>query len=153
MFRNTTNNINIHYSTNSVKTNDKIFQYIQKTLFLAHFPNFWGKKIFWKIQLSCTTSYRFLASRKLMIQFQENTQTDGRTDRTTDRTDRPYFIGPFWLPPGGVQKTCKGNIIMFLVDGRSISRNKTSLNVLVHNVIHLLHFTFEIDKCHNNTWS
>ena len=105
LFRNTTNNINIHYSTNSVKINDKIFQYIQKTLFLAHFPNFWGKKFFfWKIQLSCTTSYGFLASRKLMIQFQENTQTDGRTDRTTDRTDRPYFIGPFWLPPGGSKK-------------------------------------------------
>ena len=31
--------------------------------------------------------------KKLMIQFQEN----ARTDR---RTERPYFIGPFRLPPG-----------------------------------------------------
>ena len=31
-----------------------------------------------------------------MMQFQENTRTDGRMDR-------PYFIGPFRLPPG-VQK-------------------------------------------------
>ena len=30
------------------------------------------------------------------MQFQENARTDGRTVR-------PYFIGPFWLPPG-VQK-------------------------------------------------
>ena len=44
--RNTANNINFHYRTNSVKIDDKIFQYIQKTLFLAHFPNFWGKKFF-----------------------------------------------------------------------------------------------------------
>ena len=34
--------------------------------------------------------------KKLMIQFQENTWTDGRTRRT----ERPYFIGPFWLLPG-----------------------------------------------------
>ena len=35
-----------------------------------------------------------------MIQFHENTWTDRRTDR---RTERPYFIGPFKLAPG-VQK-------------------------------------------------
>ena len=29
-----------------------------------------------------------------MIEFQENAQTDRRTD---GRTDRPYFIGPFQL--------------------------------------------------------
>ena len=34
-----------------------------------------------------------------MIQFQENVQTD-------ERTDRPYFIGPSRLPPG-VQKKVK----------------------------------------------
>ena len=47
--------------------------------------------------------------KKLMIQFQENTQTDrrmdGRTDRrmhgrTDGRMDRPYSIGPFWLTLG-----------------------------------------------------
>ena len=35
-----------------------------------------------------------------MSQSQENLQTD---ERTEGRMDRPYFIGPFWLPPG-VQK-------------------------------------------------
>ena len=43
--RNITNNIHFHYRTNSVRINDKIF-HIQKTLFLAHFPNFWDKKFF-----------------------------------------------------------------------------------------------------------
>ena len=39
-----------------------------------------------------------------MIQFQENTRTEGQTKGQKDeRMDRPYFIGPFWLPPG-VQK-------------------------------------------------
>ena len=40
--RNTGNNISFHYRTNSVKIDDQTFQQIQKTLFLAHFPNFWG---------------------------------------------------------------------------------------------------------------
>ena len=39
--------------------------------------------------------------KKLMIQFQDNSQTDGSTDK---RTDRSYFIGPFWLLLG-IQKT------------------------------------------------
>ena len=32
-----------------------------------------------------------------MTQFQENTRKDGR--RTEGRTARPYFMGPFRLPP------------------------------------------------------
>ena len=32
-----------------------------------------------------------------MIRFQENNQTDGRTEK---RTDRPYSIRPFQLTPG-----------------------------------------------------
>ena len=40
-----------------------------------------------------------------MIKFKENAHTDGRTEGWKDRrTDRPYFIGPFCLPPG-VQQT------------------------------------------------
>ena len=36
-----------------------------------------------------------------MILFQENARMEGQKDRPKDgRTDRPYFIGPFWLPPG-----------------------------------------------------
>ena len=39
-----------------------------------------------------------------MMQFQENTRTDGRMDgqiegRTDRRTDKPHFIGPFRLLP------------------------------------------------------
>ena len=45
--RNIANNIHFPYRTNSVKINDKIFQYIKKkNMFLAHFPNFWGTKTF-----------------------------------------------------------------------------------------------------------
>ena len=61
--RNIANNILFHYRTYSVKINDKIFQYIQKALFLAHFPNFVGKKLFLENPaLSHTTSYGCLAS-------------------------------------------------------------------------------------------
>ena len=65
--RNIANNINFHYRTNSVKINDKMFQYIQTTLFLAHFwsifPIF-GTNIFFleNLVLLRTTSYGFLAS-------------------------------------------------------------------------------------------
>ena len=59
---NTANNINFHNRTNAIKINDQSFQYIQKTLFLAHFPKFAGKIFFLqKIQLSRTTSDSFLA--------------------------------------------------------------------------------------------
>ena len=44
--RNKANSINFHYRKLSVKINDPIFLYIQKTLFLAHFPNVWNKKKF-----------------------------------------------------------------------------------------------------------
>ena len=43
--RHTANNINFHYRRNSVETNDKIFQYIQKLYFWPIFPIF-GKKNF-----------------------------------------------------------------------------------------------------------
>ena len=64
--RNIANNIHFHYRTNSVKINDKIFQYIHKTLFLAHFwPIFpiLGAKIFFLENQSVThNSYGLLAS-------------------------------------------------------------------------------------------
>ena len=51
LYRNTVNNINFHYRTNSGEINDQIFLQIQKTCFrtiFAHFPSFWegggGKK-------------------------------------------------------------------------------------------------------------
>ena len=57
MCRNTANNTNFHYKTNSVKINDKIFQHIKKALFLAA-KNFFLENL----ALSHTTSYGFLAS-------------------------------------------------------------------------------------------
>ena len=57
LFRNTANNIIFHYRTNLVKVNDKIFQHIQKILFLVHFcpifPIFGADVFFLKIQLCC----------------------------------------------------------------------------------------------------
>ena len=41
-----------------------------------------------------------------MIQFKENARTDRRKDgKTGGRKDRPYFIGPFQLPPGFQKST------------------------------------------------
>ena len=89
-----TENINFHYRTNSVKINDKIFEYIQKTLFLARFPNFGGKKFF------SGKSHGFLAPLP-KLRKRLDRRTDGRTARKDGRRGRLYFIGPFRLPPGG----------------------------------------------------
>ena len=62
------------------------------------FPNFGGKKFFFQkirlchAQLHVGFQHHAKIQKKLMIQFHENARTDGRTDR-------PYFIGPFRLPP------------------------------------------------------
>ena len=80
-------------------------------MFLTHFwsifPIFWAKKIFWKTRLSRTTSYGFLALRRNLEKTYDaipRKSPDRWKDRKTDgRTDRPYFIGPYQLPPG-VQK-------------------------------------------------
>ena len=72
-----------------MKINDQIFLKIQKTLFLAHFLIFWGKKSF------STKSSRYAQllkgfwhhakiQRNLMIQFQENTQKNVRRQGLTD---------------------------------------------------------------------
>ena len=63
-----------------------------KKLFLAHYSNFWGKKIVPENPaLSRTTSHRILAP-------ETPRQTEGRKDRGSDGgTDRPYFTGPFLL--------------------------------------------------------
>ena len=42
-----------------------------------------------------------------MMQFQENTRTEERMNRSMDR---PYFKGPIRLPPG-VQKNMKSNFL------------------------------------------
>ena len=85
--RNTTNNINFHYRSNSVKI-------------LIHFPNL-GQKSFSKNSGSATHNLINVSSTmpkfrvNLMIKLQEN--TNKQQDR---RLDRPYFIGPFWLLQG-----------------------------------------------------
>ena len=104
--RNTANNINFHYRTNSVKINGKFFQYIKKSpvfgCFLARFPNFGSKKkISGNLTPSHTTSCGFLAS------FQNFEKTNDaiprkcldkwKDVRTDGRPDRPHFIGPFQL--------------------------------------------------------
>ena len=74
---------------------------------LGPFSQFWGKKKMFleNPALSGTTSYEFLA----LCQISEKTKDTiprKHLDRRMDiRTDRPYFIGPFWLPLG-VQKRC-----------------------------------------------
>ena len=59
----------------------RLFFKLKKTLFLAHFPNFWGKKSFSKksdchAQLHKGFWHHAKFKRNLMIQFQENTQID-----------------------------------------------------------------------------
>ena len=97
----------------------KFFYKLKKPCFgqvLVHFPNI-GIKFFFSLEnlvLSPTTSDRFLEScqnigKNLMMQFQENTRTDKRTERQMEgkkdrRIDRPYSTEPSRLLPG-VQKT------------------------------------------------
>ena len=83
----TANNINLHYRANSVKINGKLIQYIQKTLFLAHF---WGKNFFSGKSGFVVHNFMWVPNimpkfrKKLMIQFQENTWTDGQTEGWPD---------------------------------------------------------------------
>ena len=79
---------------------------------MAHFgpifPIFGAKKIFPEnLALSRTTSHGILALCQNLEKINNTIprkhlerQKDGRTDGRIDgRTDRPYFIGPFQLPP------------------------------------------------------
>ena len=80
----------------------------KKPCFWPIFPIFGAKKMFLENPApSRTTSYGFLASCQNLEKVNDTIQrkcpdrwTEGGKDR---RTDRPYFIGPFRLPPG-VQK-------------------------------------------------
>ena len=69
---------------------------------LALFPNVGAKKIFsQKIWLSRTASNEFLAP----CQISEKTNDTILKKCLDRRTDRPYFIGPFWLPSGVLKMT------------------------------------------------
>ena len=77
-----------------------------KKPFLAHFEptfQFWGeKKISQKIWLSHTTSHGILAPCQNLEKINDTflrKYPDRWKDWRTDRTDRPYFIGPFRLLP------------------------------------------------------
>ena len=96
---------------------NKIPNKLIKTLFLARFgsifPIFEVKKIFLEnLALSHATSYGFLAPCQNLEKVNDTIQRkcpdrwkDGRTDGD-GRMDRPFFIGPFRVPPG-VQKESK----------------------------------------------
>ena len=79
-----------------MKINDQIFLQIQKTLFLALFPNFGAKIFFAKIlTLSHTTWWRILASchnSEKPNDLNPRKQPDWQQDW---RMNRSYFMGPF----------------------------------------------------------
>ena len=81
---NTANNINFHYRTNPAKTNDKIFQYIQKTCFWPIFPIFGAKTFFLENSaLSCTIGFQHHAKiqkKKNIIPRKMPRQTEGWTE-------------------------------------------------------------------------
>ena len=93
--RNTENNINFHYRTNSGKIYDQIFLWIQKPLFwpiFGSFPLLWGlKKVIPKnLVLSRTAWQGFLVqcrnSEKPNDLIRENTLTDSRMEGRADPT-------------------------------------------------------------------
>ena len=71
----------------------QFFNKFKKPCFWPIFPIYGAKRIFLEnLALSRTTSYGFLAPCQIQRKCLDR-QKDGRTDR-------PYFIGPFWLAPG-----------------------------------------------------
>ena len=78
-------NINFHYRLNCEKIN-LIFLYIQKALGLAYFAPFWGQKYYFQQIWLCHAQHHMglwhhaKFQKKLNSQFQENFQTEGRTD-------------------------------------------------------------------------
>ena len=99
--RNRANNTYFHYSTNSIKIHDKFFNKFKKP-FLTHSLNFWGKNNFsgksgfvtHNLKVSSTMP-KFRKTNDAIPRKCPDRRTEGRTER---RTDRPYFIGLFWLP-------------------------------------------------------
>ena len=109
-----------------MKINDKSFQYIQKTLFLARFWSifliFGAKNSFQKIwlchaQLHMGFQHHAKIQKKLMIQFQENAQTDGRTDEQKDGLKDGQALFYRTLPA-----TARGSIIII----KTVMQHKSS---------------------------
>ena len=98
-------NIGFHFRLLPRKTNDKIFQKIQKTLFWGHVvnlaffcPNFCKNEFLWKKPLSVFKYFNYLQSRQKLektnmsfLRKMLNWRMDGQTDGRTDRHD---FVGP-----------------------------------------------------------
>ena len=89
-----TANINFHYRRNSVKINDKIFQYLKKpwfwTIFGPSFQILGQNFFFWKIWLSHTTSHGFQAPCQNLGKTNNTVPTkhlDRRMDSGTKRTE------------------------------------------------------------------
>ena len=75
-------NINAHYRTNSVKIITQIFYKFKKPCFWPIFPIFRAKNVFQEKTNSVLHNLiRDKIQKNLMIHFQENTQTGGRTER------------------------------------------------------------------------
>ena len=64
---------------------------------MVHFPKFWGKKNKPRKSGSNTTSYGFLAPSQNLEKTNDTIPRKHPNRRKNGRTDRPYFIGPFWL--------------------------------------------------------
>ena len=82
--RNTGNNMNFHYRSNSVKINDQIFEEIEKNMFLAHFlglfSQFWGKTKF--LPKSNSVTHNFIWVSSTMPNFRKNLWYNFRKMRT-----------------------------------------------------------------------
>ena len=78
----------------------KFFNIFKEPCFWPIFPMLWAKNFFLENPtLSRTNSYGFLAPCQ-NLEKTKDTISRKRLDRRKDgRTDRPYFIGPFWVPP------------------------------------------------------
>ena len=87
--RNTANNIDFHYRTNSVKINDKIFQYIQRKPvfgpFLSHFPIFGAKRFFSGKPGSVMHNFTWVSSTMPKFRKTNDTILRKRLDRRKDR--------------------------------------------------------------------
>ena len=119
------------WNINFPKFSNKLKKNLFFDPFWAHFPNLWSKKICLENPaLPSTTSHGILApcqisEKKLMIQFQENTWREGQKD---GRTDRPYFIGPFLLPPRVQYTVVKIMPCLILLKSGSQIHSKFSVN-------------------------
>ena len=111
------------------------------------FSQFLGQKIFiQKIQLSHKTSHSFLAPCQNLEKTKKiPRQTEGQMEGWKNkRTDRPYFTGPFCLPPG--LQLMVQNIVFIIMHLKLIT-----LNVVIANQLFASSFCV-ICVLHRNYW-